>query len=72
MIFVSSNDMVMTLPPSSLCLPASWPAFSIATFNVPAKSKAALGWRRLYTCKDATDAARCIENLRYAKTLHHP
>lgn len=71
MIFVSVNDMVVTLPPSSLCLPAGWPAFSIATFNVPANSKAALKWRHLYTCQDASDAERskCQENLRYAKYL---
>jgi hypothetical protein len=65
MIFISSNRMIVTLPPSSLCLPPSWPVFSIASFNIPTDSKAAKSWRDHCQCADANpnDRSRCIDNI---------
>ena len=65
MIFISSNSMIVTLPPSSLCLPPSWPVLSIASFNIPTDSKAARSWRDHCQCADANpnDRSRCIENI---------
>jgi len=54
MIYMTISDTIVTLPPSSLCLPRDWKRFSIATFNIPSNSRAALAWRQMILCKEVS------------------
>jgi len=54
MIYMTISDMIVTLPPSSLCLPQDWKPFSIATFNIPSNSRAALAWRQMSSCEEVS------------------
>jgi hypothetical protein len=45
-------EIIITLPPASLCLPTDWPVFSIPTFNIPARSAPAQAWSKMSRCED--------------------
>ena len=54
MIYITVNDIMVTLPPSSLCLPRDWMPFAIASFNIPSNTKAAIAWRQMSSCQEAS------------------
>ncbi len=66
-IYIYYAGQIVTLPPSSLCLPANWPVFSIATFNIPSSNKAAQRWRSISLCEqgpvDPVQRSVCVDSV---------
>ena len=55
LIYISPFDTIVTLPPPALCLPPSWPAFSIPSFNVPETYIPAKAWQAWAKCERIDD-----------------